>query len=150
MGPLIPVKTRVEGYISDSEQVFEGTMWWYIHDDERAVHKLLPKSYYIFNGKHRLLSPQHWAQVAQDNYPSLDGTCCYTYADRIILYWNQKKYSRTLPLYRSNGNTATLIANIGFHKYQAFGVEIGKAEHTQECILVYDTNVISNDEESDE
>jgi hypothetical protein len=58
-----------------------GTLLWKIEDDLGRSHQIrLPNSLYVPEGGVRLLSPQHWAQHAQDNRPSPRGTRCVTYA----------------------------------------------------------------------
>ena len=44
------------------------------------------------------MSPQHWSQVADDNTPEHYGTWCATYADSIVLEWDQRRYRRNIPL----------------------------------------------------
>jgi hypothetical protein len=62
----------------------KGTIQWTITDDQGQEHKVcIPNSYYVPDCNARLLSPQHWAQQLNDNYPKKDGTVCTTYHDRI-------------------------------------------------------------------
>lgn len=77
-----------------------GTVQWHILDDFGEKHTLiLPNTYYVPHSPHRLLSPQHWAQVAKDDFPRKDGTWSATYRDSIVMYWNQGKNKRTVPLH---------------------------------------------------
>ena len=63
------------------------------------MHKItLPHTYYSKHAEHRLLSPQHWAQVANQGR----GTRCITYHDSILLIWGNGKYRKTVPLSPSN------------------------------------------------
>jgi hypothetical protein len=63
------------------------------------VHKItLPHTYYSKHAEHRLLSPQHWAQVANQG----KGTRCITYHESIVLIWGNDKYKKTVPLSPSN------------------------------------------------
>jgi hypothetical protein len=66
---------------------------------------IIPGSIYAPQAPHRLLSPQHWSQAANDNHPTTNGTWCATYSDHIILYWSQCNSKRTISLDRST-NTA--------------------------------------------
>jgi hypothetical protein len=76
-----------------------GTVSWDILDDHGARHTiLLPNTYYVPHSPHRLLSPQHWAQVAKDDFPHKDGTWSATYKDAIVMTWNQGGSRRTIPL----------------------------------------------------
>jgi hypothetical protein len=94
-----------------------GTVRWRIHDDlGNEHHILLPNTYYSPEGKYKLLCPQHWAQMANDNSPSPHGTWCATYADRIVLYWGQRRYARTLRLIPST-NVGVLTTKPGIRKY---------------------------------
>jgi hypothetical protein len=93
VGELKPVKRQIKGINGTLGDVQKGTIIWWIEDDYGCPHKkILPGSLYIPTSPSRLLSPQHWAQVAHDEYPILNGTHCITYADRIVLKWNQLRY----------------------------------------------------------
>ena len=108
-----------------------GTIIWHVEDDQGRVHRFrIPGSYYTKDANTRLLSPQHWAQTANDNYPVKRGTWCGTYDDGIELQWKQRKYTRTLKLdpvtnvatiYSAPGyKTANLVCNAlvgGNHAY---------------------------------
>jgi len=59
---------------------------------------------------------QHWAQTTNDNVPMPHGTWCATYADRIVLYWGQRHYARTLRLIPST-NVGVLTTKPGIRKY---------------------------------
>ncbi len=102
--PPLPQKTKIEGFSSDSDATLMGTVKWNIEDDEGRIHEIiLPNTYYSQHAKKRLLSPQHWAQQAGDDYHLKNGTWCATYANTIKLFWNQQRYTRTIPLsVRSN------------------------------------------------
>jgi DNA segregation ATPase FtsK/SpoIIIE-like protein len=63
-----------------------GTIKWWINDDHGIPRPILvPNSYYVPNGTARLLSPQHWAQQADDHTPNKHGTWCATYDTEIVL-----------------------------------------------------------------
>jgi hypothetical protein len=52
-----------------------GTVQWKIADDNGKIHKIkLPNTYYSEQAESRLLSPQHWAQSANNGR----GTRCLT------------------------------------------------------------------------
>lgn len=98
----------------------KGTAKWTIDDDEGVAHTfLIPDTYYNQAAPYRLLSPQHLAQVLNDNEPSMNGTTCMTLADEVVLEWNQRSCRRTVPLNSSN-NVALLRSSAGFEKFQAF------------------------------
>jgi len=65
---------------------------WRLQDDTGQIHTLtLPETYYSENVEHRLLSPQHWAQVAKQG----KGTKCTTYHDCIVLSWGKGQQQKT-------------------------------------------------------
>jgi hypothetical protein len=97
--PPVPSNTKIVGINGTTEASLVGTVRWAIEDDLGRVHQIiLPGTYYSASARSRLLSPQHWAQQAEDNYPAPNGTWCATYAKKIKLYWDQQKYSRTVYL----------------------------------------------------
>ena len=148
IAPLQPARAKVEGYNGTTTATMVGTVKWKIHDDLGNEHQvLLPNTYYAPQGRYRLLCPQHWAQVANDNSPTHHGTWCATYADRIVLYWGQRRYSRTLRLIPST-NVGILTTRPGIRNYT-------KACHLMEQVrpsLVLATNVhaASNEEPNGE
>jgi hypothetical protein len=53
----------------------QGMIRWKVYDDTGKDHNIVvPDSYYVPDCEIRLLSPQHWAQELNDNYPVRDGT----------------------------------------------------------------------------
>ncbi len=97
--PPVPSNTKIVGINGTTEASLVGTVRWDIEDDLGRVHQItLPGTYYSASARSRLLSPQHWAQQAEDNYPAPNGTWCATYAKKIKLYWDQQKYTRTVYL----------------------------------------------------
>jgi hypothetical protein len=117
IAPPRPARAKVEGYNGTTMATMVGTVRWKIHDDLGNEHQLLlPNTYYSPEGKYKLLCPQHWAQTANDNSPTPHGTWCATYADRIVLYWGQRRYARTLRLLPST-NVGILTTKPGIRKY---------------------------------
>ena len=117
IAPPRPARAKVEGYNGTTTATMVGTVRWRIHDDLGTEHQiLLPNTYYSPEGKYKLLCPQHWAQTANDNAPVPHGTWCATYADRIVLYWGQRRYARTLRLIPST-NVGVLTTKPGIRKY---------------------------------
>jgi hypothetical protein len=77
-----------------------GTVQWVVTDDIgirrdiiKGIHRdiIIPNTYYIPNCSVRLLSPQHWGQEVQDDFPQKNGTWCATFDDRVILRCCQRK-----------------------------------------------------------
>ena len=69
-----------------------------------------------------LISPQHWAQVANDHSPTPNGTCYIGGSESVVLYWRQRKYKRTVRL-DPRTNTPIFYSKAGSRIYQAFDAE---------------------------
>jgi hypothetical protein len=150
IGPLTPIKNAyVRGIGGKLQGVNLGTIRWCIEDDQGARHDIeLPDSFYVPGLHSRLLCPQHWAQVAMDNYPKKDGTKCTTYADRIVMKWQQRQITRTVWLDTGSTNTGTIYTAPGFSKYKAFCTEI--SDTYDEDPIAYDSYMIMSDEDDPE
>jgi hypothetical protein len=86
--PPKPSNLLIKGFNGATATTKVGTVQWHLQDDQGRVHKLtLPHTYYSKHGEHRLPSPQHWAQVANQG----KGTRCITYHDSIVLIWGNDK-----------------------------------------------------------
>jgi len=152
-GTLIPVKRKVKGLAGATvdQGVMMGTILWSIEDDNGLPHELLiPHSYYVPGSKVRLLSPQHWAREAKDNRPQPRGTWCATYADSIVLEWNQRKHRRTIKLDQQGSNVATVHTAPGYNKFTAFCTEIESDNDDEHNPIIVDTNVITDDEREED
>jgi hypothetical protein len=118
----IPADICICGTNGTSKGTLMGTVEWEIEDDQGRTHKIrVPNTIYSANNRSRLLSPQHWAQGANDKYPIRYGTWCATYDDRIILYWDQRRYSRTAYLLNENSNIGVIrgVRNMSGEKHYA-------------------------------
>jgi hypothetical protein len=146
-GPVTPVRGRVKGITGYTNNIgmMRGTIAWKIEDDEGQIHLIrLPGSYYVPDSTSRILSPQHWSQQAHDNRPQPHGTWCATYDDEIILYWNQRKYTRrTIRLNPDQSNTATIRSVPGYSRFIAFSSNLGERDDE---ILAYEAPIASDDE----
>jgi hypothetical protein len=72
---------------SETRITHAGTIVWNIRDDDGINHEIhIPNSFYIPQSKHRLLSPQHWAQESCDVASNDNSTWCATHKDRVVLY----------------------------------------------------------------
>ncbi|CAB9531198.1 unknown protein [Seminavis robusta] len=99
IGKPTPVKVSVQGIGGSVTAMFKGTVRWFIEDEQGKVHHfLIPNTYYNAATPFRLLSPQHWAQVSDDNYPRQRGTWCVTYEDTVELFWKQGSFKRVIKL----------------------------------------------------
>jgi hypothetical protein len=109
LNDLVDKPTQADVHIYGTNGVSTGTLMgtveWEIEDDYGSIHKIrIPNTIYSAANRNRLLSPQHWAQGANDRYPIRYGTWCATYDDRIVLYWEQRKYKRTVYLLEEGSN----------------------------------------------
>ena len=83
------------------------------------------------------------AQIAKDNYPLLLGTGEVTQDEYIQLFWNQRKYVKTikLDLRRNIGMTHSAL---GIHKCQEF---ITQQVIQTPCPCCFDTHIIPDDDD---
>ncbi|WP_317203594.1 hypothetical protein, partial [Janthinobacterium sp.] len=124
-----------------------GTIRWQIEDDQGGVHSInLPNSLYVPQAASRLLSPQHWAQTARDNRPLRCGTWCATFENEVVLYWDQQRFTRTIPLDQQNTNVATIRTAPGFSRFNAFCSTIGDS-NSSEDYMSYESQMVSDDED---
>ena len=62
---------RVDGIEGGLKILGRGTFRFNIKDDEGEVHTIrIPNSVFVPGLRYCLLSPQHWAQMANDHYPT--------------------------------------------------------------------------------
>jgi len=93
----------IQGISGDVAALKVGTAAWPILDDQGCRHMIyLPDTYYAPNAPYRLLSPQHWSQIAKDHWPERNGTWCATYSNTLVLWWKQQRYKRTVQLGANN------------------------------------------------
>ena len=121
----------ISGNSSDLGRVMQGTIQWDLEDDDGVTHHiLLPNSYYVPGATSKLLSPQHWAQMAKDNRPIPRGTWCATHHDVIIFEWRQRRYRRMVRFDPGSANIAHVCSSPGYPRYEQFAnaVEIPDVE----------------------
>ena len=113
---------RVKGYSGKPVQItHKGTIQWEILDDSGKRQTIkIPESYYVPNSNTRLLSPQHFSQQSNDNFPSKRGTWCATYDDEIVLQWQQRSITKTCKLEKGSSNVGTMWSAPGYKKMTAF------------------------------
>lgn len=141
VGELLPVRTTIKWRMGQIIATLKGTVHWRIQDDEGKVHvHSIPDTYFTPGVISRLLSSQHWDQVASDNFPRRRSTCCHTYDDEVELCWGQRKFQRTVKLSTSN-NVANFRSAPGYENFKTF------ASHVEEPKGM-SLNVISDDEMS--
>ena len=118
-GEITPTKRTIDGIASGLEATGIGTIHWTTQDDQGRVHVVrIPNSLYVPASPIRILSPQHWAQEMDDNYPKRRGTWCATYDNGCELFWQQNKYVKTVK-HDSRSNVPIMTANHGTKKYRA-------------------------------
>jgi hypothetical protein len=119
----------------------------YLNDDGYVYDHYIPNTYYNKESPYCLYSPQHVAQMASDNYPDQNGTCVTTYADSLVMRWDQRRQKRTVKV-----DTATNIFLMrsapAFERFHAFnntieGIEEGMYE-------MHSPNIVSDCESDDE
>ncbi len=71
----------------------KGTLVLDVNDDTGKPHRIkIPNSLYLPELRMCLLSPQHWAQEAGDNYPLLNSTRMENTAHNCVPVWGQGKH----------------------------------------------------------
>ena len=127
----------------------KGTLIWRWEDDMGKPHKFrIPNSYYIPDGRQRLLSPQHWAQAINKADPKSKPNSKTD--DKIVtLEWGNGKFRRTIPLGKVD-NVATFNLASGYDKYTEF---YRKLKYNQTImddtpITIDEVNIVENDEET--
>jgi hypothetical protein len=129
-----------------------GTVRWNIEDDNGAAHKfLIPNACYNSGSPCRLFSPQHHAQIADNNCPKKRGTWCGAFDDAIELHWGQRRCKQTIKL-DTLVNIALVRSAPGHTRFHAFCHEIGQIEETMldenetHCVPA-ETNMMSDDDD---
>jgi hypothetical protein len=124
------VNIRVRGIGGNVTATLIGTVQWSIEDDNGKIHTWTIKgTYYNAASPYRLFSPQHRAQIVDDNYPKRRGTWCGTYDDAVELWWDQRKYKGTIEL-NPTTNIALVRSAPGGSLFHAFCHEIMEIETT--------------------
>ena len=122
IGPFRDTTKAIKGFGgSKTQNVKIGTIQWSWMDDNGKSHQFtIPNSYYVPEGKVRLLSPQHWAKsVTGNNRNRIKGTGCETLGDTVTLFWSDKRYKLTVPLCRKT-NVATISSTPGYSRFKIF------------------------------
>ena len=131
-----------------------GTVLWKINDDNNKMHEIkIPGTLFVKDLEMRLLSPQHWCQVAEDNKPNPDGTICITLANKVILKWDQLQFQKTIWIDKRN-NCFTFQTTEGISNYYKSCQLINEEnnydhKNSKLCLMSYDTRMdqyLQNDE----
>ena len=139
---------KIKGFNGHTTQTKVGTVRWRIHDDGGRIHNIiLPNTYYSAHAESRLLSPQHWAQIAKNGR----GTKCTTYHDAIILEWDNRRFKRTIPINRHTRNVGIISTPTGINGYLHKCEEYDKAHQVTAFPATIehedDLHVVTDDEE---
>lgn len=121
------------------------TLEWSRENDRGVITTFkTPNSYYVPDGKVRLLNPQHWA-CTQTNSNNRATNGERTDAHQCILFWESGRHDqRTINLGRRD-NVATFTLAPGFRNFEAFCCEAGLSDPTQDPIAL-PIGTISDDE----
>ena len=125
-----------------------GTLKWSWDDDTGSRHTfLIPDSYYVPDGKVRLLSPQHWAQ-SQSKNRRLRATCGErTDGNECVLFWNNGRNNLHIDLSR-HSNVATFPLAHGYKQFKVFCSEAGMDPTIDDDIVAMPTSLISDNEDN--
>jgi hypothetical protein len=117
---LVRMSQRVGGISKGLAIKGKGMLVININDDNGKPHQIkIPNSLYLPGLKMCLLSPQHWAQEAGDNYPLPNGMRMENNAHSCKLFWGQGLFSKTIPF--DNGtNTPIFYTSPSMSSYRAF------------------------------
>lgn len=149
-GQLTKVQRTIKGFGGNRHfDVYQGTIKWKWEDDDGKIHSFrIPDSYYVPDGKCRLLSPQHWARTQRDNTPHRHGTKSSTYGDSITLTWGQRKHRRSVQLDKAT-NVATFHLAPGYKTFRAYCAECNLDPHQEDKdpLIASETHVIPDEDE---
>ena len=154
VGKIMPIQRKhIKGIDGQLEIKGIGTIKWKITDDEGMAHTLtIPNIFYVPKLDTCILSPQHWAEEAGDDFPLQNGTQSITQARNEILIWNQRRYKRTIP-HDPATNTPRFRAGIGTAKFRAFEAVFDQMHPHHICYRIEHRagqEPIPNTEEQDE
>ena len=139
-----PITRKVKGIAGSAKSTYHETVKWKIEDDNNIVHTFtIPNTYYIANAPTRILSPQHFAQQMQDHKPHVEGTGCTTTSTTIVLFWNQRKFTKTVKL-DSKLNIAMTNTALGIKQYKSYIMNQGEASN--QIAHIFETHIIPEEE----
>jgi hypothetical protein len=148
--PLKKVNKKLKGLGGTLSEIYSGTIKWSIEDDDGVPHDIvIPNGLYVKESPSRLLSPQHWAQTAQDFKPLPRGTWCSTYHDCIQLHWNQRRFTKTVKLDVGGANIATMYTAPSYKAFHTFCTRCEVEVDEDNPIVGYTTHLIPDDNDED-
>jgi hypothetical protein len=147
VSPPLVVNIKTGGIAGFITAAYKGTVKWSVNSDDGVKHHtwLVPDVCY------RLLSPQHWAQSKDDICPRPRGTWCGTYNDGVDVFWDQRRFKRSIQL-SATSNIALLRTVPEYRMFNAFHAKI--ADIRDKCLPEEGEHMtfpseISDDEQSD-
>ena len=97
--PPKKVNRKVRGIKGHAKATHRGTLKWHVEDDNGLVHVMVIKGAYLIpEAATQILSLQHLAQQADDHYPKAEGTGALTTTKHIMLFWSQRRFTKTVRL----------------------------------------------------
>jgi len=148
-GKVTKLNRAIKGFGgTKTMNVSQGTLVWKWTDNMGELHRFeIPNSYYVPDGKVRLLSPQHWAQTQKDNKP-IQGTSETTDAKNVTLFWNQRQNKLTVPISKRD-NVATFQLASRYTKFHIFCTKCKiNTNQEDENPIIASPSFISDDEGS--
>ena len=103
-------------------------------------------AYLIPEAATRILSPQNLAQQADDHNPKEAGTGAITTSKNIMLFWSQRRFTKTVPLDTTTNVGLTATAP-GTRSFRTFCATIESPETKQDQIFT--THIIPDDEDDE-
>jgi hypothetical protein len=151
----VPILKKVKGIGGLLKtQVYSVTIGWTIEDDDGCKHLFrIPDAFYIPKATNKILSPQHWAQKVKDNKPKPRGTWCAIYDSAIVLQWDQRRFTKTIPLNTRASNIAEMYTAPGYEQFNSFCAKAGTPDDDstdQSPVVVMAANIIDDDDDLEE
>ncbi len=148
VGQLNPTTRTIKGFAgSRTVNVSIGTLRWEWEDDNGTTHTfLIPNSYYVPDGKVRLLSPQHWAQSQTSSRKKRESCGERTTGNGCELFWGEG-FTKRINL--GNNNVATFPMAPGFKQFAIFCEEAGIDAMSDDTVAI-PAGIISDSETEDE
>lgn len=115
IGPLKKVRTMAKG-IGNAMCTHVGTVRWNWDDDHGVSHSFdIPNTFYCPASPFCLLSPQHLARERNDHSPYSNGTGGgEVHHNQTSLFWDQRRYQRTIPITSETSNVGFITSSPGF------------------------------------
>ena len=125
---------------------FGGTLLWHWEDNQGIVTTFwILQSYYVPDGKVRLLSPQHWAQTQAKMHHERRNCFECMDSNQSTLFWNSSQSKQTVALGRKN-NVATFSLAHGYNNFKVFCKEADLVKPVSDPIAL-PTGIISNNDD---